>query len=401
MQAAFDNNKNGEDLQDCKRTASLWSTTGFGGGDMDAYAERQMVRETRTGLVVMSVLLVTLLLLALGLYRTLGFGGAYLYNSLLLVALAVHIGLCARRVSELKGLHLLGMTLLTISAAGLISTAHQSGELSPATLASVVLLFLVVPLVPWGLREAAIVVAIIYGLLSASVWSVASRFDAEMLWTMQFYMLGATAVSLTLVALGVAVRKRNIAARYDLERAHRDLTRLSSIDPLTGAGNRRMLDEVPGRLRERYPLAGEKLHFAVLDLDSFKLVNDTHGHEAGDRALIALARACEHAVAGSGYVMRLGGDEFAMLYVAEQPQAVVDEAVNAFVADTVIGAGEGAVELSVSVGRASRSLHDPAPLDELYKRADEALYAAKTARATSRGDERQASPAARLAQVVS
>ena len=362
------------------RTASLWTTTGFDGGDMDAYAERQMVRETRTGLMVMSVLLVSLLLLALGLYRTLGFGGAYLYNSLLLTALAVHIGLCARRVGELKALHLLGMTLLTISAAGFISTAHQTGELSPITLASVVLLFLVVPLVPWGMREAAIVVGIIYGLMSASAWSVNSRFEPAALWTLQYFMFGAAAVSLTLVALGVAVRKRNLAARFDLERTHRELERLSNIDPLTGAGNRRLLPELPARLQANFPAPGAMLNFALLDLDGFKSINDTYGHETGDRALVALARACMQAVGEHGHVMRLGGDEFAMLFVGDEPQAVVDKALTRFRAMDLVDADGRQISLSASVGRASAPLAEQDTVDALYLRADEELYVAKSQR---------------------
>ncbi len=382
------------------RHANLWTATGLGASDMDAYAERQMVHETRTGLLVLSVLMVALLLLALGLYRTLGFSGAYVYNSLLLAALAVHIGLCARRVAELRALHLLGMTLLTISAAGLISTAHQTGELSPATLASVVLLFLVVPLVPWGLREAATVVAIIYGLMTVSVWSVASRFDAAMLWTLEFYMLGASVVSLTLVALGVQARKGHLVSRYGLEKAHRELVRLSSIDPLTGAGNRRMLDEAPARLRERFPGEGESLHFAVLDLDGFKSVNDNHGHETGDRVLVALANACARAVGTAGCVMRLGGDEFAMLYVGDEPQSIIDDAVGNFRAEVVSGADGRPLPLSVSVGRASRALHDGAPLDDLYRRADDALYTAKTSRAATRDTTPAVSSPPQLTQVV-
>ena len=359
---------------------SVWITTDFGGKELDAYAERLMVRETRTGLVVMSVLLGALLMLALGLYRTLGFSGAYIYNSMLLVALAVHIGLCARRVGEIKALHLLGMTLLTISAAGLISTAHQTGELSPATLASVVLLFLVVPLVPWGLREAATVVAIIYGLLSASVWSVSSRFEPAMLWTLQYYMLSAAVVSLTLVALGVSVRKKNLAARYELEQAHQELLRLSSLDPLTGAGNRRMMDEAPARLRAAFPGSGHELHFVLLDLDGFKAVNDTHGHDVGDRALVALVNACKEAVGDSGVVLRLGGDEFVMMFVDDEPNAVVDRALDAFAGQPLRDAAEREVPLEASWGRASAPLHADCDIDALYQQADEGLYAAKARR---------------------
>ena len=80
----------------------------------------------------------------------------------------------ARRIDEIGALHMLGMTLLVVSGVSYVLLAHQSGSIGAALLTGVTLLFMVVPLVPWWLRESSIVTLLVYGLFSASTWSAAS-----------------------------------------------------------------------------------------------------------------------------------------------------------------------------------------------------------------------------------
>ena len=88
---------------------------------------------------------------------------------------------------------------------------------------------------------------------------------------------------------------------------------LALVDPLTELYNRRLLDErVPAEIA-RAARTGTLLSVAVLDLDGFKAINDTLGHAAGDRALVAFGRALRSSVRGYDLVGRFGGDEFVLL----------------------------------------------------------------------------------------
>ncbi len=85
-------------------------------------------------------------------------------------------------------------------------------------------------------------------------------------------------------------------------------------DPLTRLANRRLLDELLGRALRRADRSGTSVTVAFLDLDDFKSVNDTHGHDAGDTVLRATAARLQAAVRDADVVARYGGDEFVVVY---------------------------------------------------------------------------------------
>lgn len=97
---------------------------------------------------------------------------------------------------------------------------------------------------------------------------------------------------------------------------------LASIDPLTGALNQRAFDAVAERELARALRYGRPLTLAYLDLDGFKLVNDTLGHSVGDRLLQALVTELRSQVRPTDVVARMGGDEFAIL----MPETTVEQA---------------------------------------------------------------------------
>nr|WP_165830820.1 EAL domain-containing protein [uncultured Albidiferax sp.] len=179
--------------------------------------------------------------------------------------------------------------------------------------------------------------------------------------------LDALAVSLnTMVsALGVA--------RKGLERDVRT-------DALTDLGNRRLLYEQLDRLLAQQARQPE-LTLAVLlvDLDDFKLINDSLGHEAGDFLLVAIARSLEQLIRGSDLVVRLGGDEFALLYVGHSDALGVRhfaERVQETIARTRQYQGSNlTVSCSIGVSFASGQ----ADKDSLMRNADLAMYDAKRA----------------------
>jgi diguanylate cyclase (GGDEF)-like protein len=360
--------------------AELWSTTGFRAREVAGYAERVMVGETRSGVRAMSLAFLVPLLASVLVAERVGLGKPHVYTCAALAALAIHVYVSARAIDEIRSLQLLGMTLVIITGTAFVLLAHRTGAFGTALFGSVVLLFMVIPMVPWGLREASIVTLLVYGLFSSSTWSVADRFDAKTLFTLQVFMLAAGTVSLTLVARGARVRKEDIAARYHLETAHREVELRSLQDPLTGAWNRRYLELEFPAYAERARKDGETFHFALLDLDGFKKLNDTRGHAYGDKALRWVTTAFRSAVGDDGLVARTGGDEFALVLGGDDPDLRIAHAATSM-REAALAKGEpGAPELSVSVGMLTLPRGLSVSLDEAYKAADNGLYAAKRAR---------------------
>lgn len=100
-----------------------------------------------------------------------------------------------------------------------------------------------------------------------------------------------------------------------------NLADLALRDPLTGLANRRLLKELLDTDLARTQRSGVPLAAAYLDLDDFKMVNDSHGHEAGDLVLCETARRLLAAVRGADIVARLGGDEFVIVYEPNDPSS--------------------------------------------------------------------------------
>jgi diguanylate cyclase (GGDEF)-like protein len=138
--------------------------------------------------------------------------------------------------------------------------------------------------------------------------------------------------------------------------------RLAYSDPLTGLPNRRALEEeLLGRLRGKGPLA-----YVFTDIDDFKAINDTHGHDAGDVALVKFARAMQAAARRSDFVARFAGDEFIALIDGGDPTGFL-----ARVRSSVKRAG-----LSLSAGWAVFP-QEERNAAALHKMADGRLYATK------------------------
>jgi diguanylate cyclase (GGDEF)-like protein len=145
-------------------------------------------------------------------------------------------------------------------------------------------------------------------------------------------------------------------------------------DSLTGLLNRRAFMRELSTEIDRSLRYGRPFVLALCDLDEFKKINDTDGHPEGDRALEAVAALLESTVRASDFAFRIGGDEFALL-LPETDAAEAEDAVGRIVAalagDSVLVNG-----LGISFGLALFPIHGKTP-EELIRRADQALYAAK------------------------
>ncbi len=372
--------------------ADLWTSTGFVSEDLSVYAERLMAAETRAGVINVSLFSLLLLGGAAILYAVLGMGANYAYTYAALAALSLHILRSAKSVTGTRVLYLLGTVLLVIIGLGLVLLAHQSGSLGGTLFVAVALLFMVVPMVPWGLRDAGIVTLLIYGMFTGSTLAVSGRFMGEALWTLQFLMVSAGVVSLLLVMRAVSVRKHHIAARFQLESNERELQRLSEVDPLTGAYNRRALEaQLPQLLREARE-QGAEVCFAVLDLDHFKRFNDAFGHQRGDQLLCLLKVSVAGVLAPGELLVRMGGDEFAVALREPQARERLERATDIFLnaAQGLASRREHAPTLSIGYTRVAPAR--AIDLSQAYGEADAALYLAKGA---GRGRIEQYLPGAR------
>ncbi len=194
--------------------ASVWTTTSFEDSDVTSYAQRLMFEETRRGIVIMAALSFATQLAAVLLYYRLGMDGSFLYTYGLLALLSAHIIFSTRFVKDTSSLNLLGTVLLVVTGVAIMAIAHQTSSVSAGLLASVVLLFMVMPLTPWGLREACVVVGLSYVVFTWSSLSVAGRFQSETLWTLQFLILAAATIATLTIMRNTAVRRHDIRTRY-------------------------------------------------------------------------------------------------------------------------------------------------------------------------------------------
>ena len=158
-----------------------------------------------------------------------------------------------------------------------------------------------------------------------------------------------------------------------------EIYRLARTDSLTGLWNRGYFMEMACRELARGRREAAPLSLIMIDVDHFKKVNDTHGHEAGDEALRCLAEVLALSVRDGDLLARLGGEEFvALLPNARLADACnVAERIRQGIAARELDCRSGACfGLTVSVGVATHRDRET-PLEELLRCADEALYAAK------------------------
>lgn len=172
---------------------------------------------------------------------------------------------------------------------------------------------------------------------------------------------------------------RTERALQELQRTNEKLEHLAATDPLTGATNRRQFIESVEAEINRAKRHGAPFSLLALDLDHFKAINDSYGHQAGDQVLQRFVDKCTDAIRPYDGVARVGGEEFMVLL----PQAALDtaqsvgERIRSAIAGAPFEAGIGApITVTVSVG-ASEYGRDGETIDAILRKADERLYRAK------------------------
>lgn len=161
--------------------------------------------------------------------------------------------------------------------------------------------------------------------------------------------------------------------------AHDRLQRLAALDPLTGAYNRRF---GLGRLHEEFDRAvrmNSPLGVLMMDIDHFKVVNDTYGHLVGDRLLVAISGIAKSILREGDILIRYGGEEFLAVLPAASSEdlRLVGERLRRAVEDASVTDGAQTIRATMSLGAASYPNQSVEKENELVQLADAALYAAK------------------------
>lgn len=156
----------------------------------------------------------------------------------------------------------------------------------------------------------------------------------------------------------------------------RKMIYLATKDSLTGTNNRRHFLESAWTAMGDLTSEGIRPAVIMLDIDDFKNVNDTYGHDIGDKVLIEMTNVCEYLLEGKGIFGRMGGEEFATFLFNEDGKAIeVAEALRAGIEALVVKTDLGNVTFTVSIGYTE--VEKGHSMEEALKRADKGLYKAK------------------------
>jgi diguanylate cyclase (GGDEF)-like protein len=183
----------------------------------------------------------------------------------------------------------------------------------------------------------------------------------------------------TSLTLGAQVSFRFNLTDSRQERLLRRLYESSTRDALTGAYNRSHFDE---RLRSELAFAARhrtEMSLVLLDIDHFKRVNDTYGHQAGDLVLRELATLSQRSLRTEDVFARFGGEEFGVILrgINLLGAKKLAERLRVSLESTVIEAADKRIQVTLSAGCASLACAGVASSDEIVKIADRRLYAAK------------------------
>ena len=156
------------------------------------------------------------------------------------------------------------------------------------------------------------------------------------------------------------------------------MEKLATTDVLTGAKNRRVFFELAQREFSRFKRYSSNLSLLILDIDNFKAINDTYGHQAGDSALKQLVKNINTILRENDVLGRIGGEEFAILLLesTRSESYNIAERIRQITANSIVFWGDYPISFTVSLGLTIfRKENDS--LDKAFNRADQAMYRAK------------------------
>ncbi len=173
----------------------------------------------------------------------------------------------------------------------------------------------------------------------------------------------------------------NFAVALNNALSHERLQHVAAIDPLTGLYNRRFGLERLSQEFSRSVRSNEPLGLVLFDIDKFKPVNDTYGHQTGDLVLRDVADGVKAVLREGDTLMRYGGEEFLAVLpgAGEADVRSLGERIRRVVESSVVIDGSVEIRVTVSLGAASFPTSDVTDIDDLIRKADAAMYNSKTA----------------------
>ena len=257
----------------------------------------------------------------------------------------------------------MGRTLRLLGYAALTAVVYWSNALTPGAIRLGILYIIPVLLVTWteGLAW-----GIVFGIVSIALREVIALDQLPAATPLLWRVANALAyIAVVAVAMAGLTKLRTSQAQLNLLATH---------DQLTSVLNARAFAERLTQELERNSRYPRPLSLLYLDLDNFKVINDSHGHQTGDAVLRLVADAMRTSVRQSDVVGRLGGDEFAVL-MPETDAPLADAAAKRLAA-SLRNVFKGTPSVTASIGVVSCAATD-ANTDDLLRRADQAMYDAK------------------------
>ncbi|KAF7779996.1 hypothetical protein PMAN_a0959 [Pseudoalteromonas marina] len=167
---------------------------------------------------------------------------------------------------------------------------------------------------------------------------------------------------------------------FELQQAKSQLEKIAFFDPLTGIPNRRFFSDQVNKLVKGSVRRGGIIAFGLFDVDNFKAVNDTYGHDVGDRVLVELANILTHILRIDDVFCRFGGEEFAFAVILKEvddAEPVAEKLINAIRDLKVPVEGENTINVTVSMGLNVVSPNNSTDIDDEIKKSDAAMYQIK------------------------
>ena len=296
-----------------------------------------------------------------------------------------------RTLAQMRVLTLLGFALFSISSAlalTLVDAREATGDIEAARAVQFVLtasfshILIATLILPLRLRDTLVISAIVVGALG---WGL--RAMPEAMRTIStagaLWVVGTFALFVTLLShFNSRLRRRVFDSAFDLTLQALKLKAISETDALTGGYNRRHCERVLRGELVRGARFGHTLSLLMFDLDNFKPVNDTLGHAAGDRVLIAVHEAAKGELREVDDLSRIGGDEFLILLPeTEQKQAerIARRLHTRVLRELEIRFGRGSLlgRVTISIGALTLEVGHDLDAETVLDRVDELLYSAK------------------------
>lgn len=167
-------------------------------------------------------------------------------------------------------------------------------------------------------------------------------------------------------------------ARKKVENLYKEVKRLSLIDPLTELSNRRSFFADAHKILRLAIRHHKNLSCAMMDIDFFKKINDTYGHDFGDKVLILVTKECKKGIRETDLLARFGGEEFCFLFPETdlQDAILITERIRCALSKLVLNTEKNSFSVTASFG-VSKLLDSNDNMKNLIKRSDVCLYKAK------------------------